>query len=131
MKRRRYTAAEKEAAVRRVAGGEPVTSVARAVGADRKRLYEWYRKYQDGGPEALQATGRPRQQAALNARARAWQDGRDEAAALRQQIAEQQRKIGEQEVDLDFFRRALRQLEEARRTTAGRGGAASTKSSKR
>jgi hypothetical protein len=50
---------------------------------------------------------------------------------LRRQLAEQQRKIGEQEVDLDFFRRALRQLEEARRTTAGPGSAASTKSSKR
>lgn len=76
MKRRRYTAAEKEAAVRRVSGGEPVTSVARAVGADRKRLYEWCRKYQDGGAGALQATGRPRRQSALNARSRAWQDGR-------------------------------------------------------
>jgi transposase len=129
--RRRYLAEEKEAAVRRVAAGEAVTSVARAVGADRKRLYEWYRKYQEGGAAALQATGRPRKEAALNARARAWRGGRDEVAALRRQVAEQQRKIGEQEVDLDFFRRALRQLEEAGRPTAGGGGAASTKSSKR
>jgi len=129
--RRRFVAEEKAAAIRRVAGGEAVTSVARSTGIDRKRLYEWYRKYQEGGAEALQATGRPRKQAALNAPARAWQDGGDEAAALRRQLAEQQRKIGEQEVDLDFFRRALRQLEEARRTTATRGGAASTKSSKR
>src|ERR1700730_4377030 len=114
--RRRYLAEEKEAAVRRVAAGEAVTSVARAVGADRKRLYEWYRKYQEGGAAALQARGRPRKEAALNARAR--RGGRDEVAALRRQVAEQQRKIGEQEVDLDFFRRALRQLEEARRPTA-------------
>lgn len=129
--RRRFLAEEKAAAIRRVAGGEAVTSVARSTGIDRKRLYEWYRKYQEGGADALQATGRPRKQAALNGRARTWQDGGDEAAALRRQLAEQQRKIGEQEVDLDFFRRALRQLEEARRTTATPGGAASTKSSKR
>ena len=129
--RRRFLAEEKAAAMRRVAEGEAVTSVARSAGIDRKRLYEWYRKYQEGGAEALRATGRPRKQAALKAQARGWQDGRDEAAALRRQLAEQQRKIGEQEIDLDFFRRALRQLEEARRTTATRGGAASTKSSKR
>jgi transposase-like protein len=129
--RRRYSVEEKAAAVRRVAGGEAVSSVAHAEGIDRKLLYEWYHKYQEGGAEALRSVGRPRAQAALDARARARQAGGDEAAALRRQVAEQQRKIGEQEVDLDFFRRALRQLEEARRTTAGRGGAASTRSSKR
>ena len=129
--RRRYLAAEKEAAVRRVAAGDAVSSVARATGIDRKRLYDWYRLYQSGGVEALQATGRPRKQARLTARAQAWQDGRDEVAALRRQLAEQQRKIGEQEIDLDFFRRALRQLEGTRRTGAAGGSVASTRSSKR
>ena len=129
--RRRYSAAEKAAAVRRVAAGEAVGSVARRQGIDPKRLYEWYAKYQAGGREALQATGRPRKQARSVARASARPSGQPEVAALRRQVSEQQRKIGEQEIDLDFFRRALRQLEEARRTTAGPGSAASTKSSKR
>jgi len=129
--RRRYSAAEKEAAVLRVAAGEAVSSVARRRGIDRKRLYEWYAKYQEGGREALQATGRPRKPARPATRAQAQPSGQPEVAALRRQLAEQQRKIGEQEIDLDFFRRALRQLEEARRTTAGQGGAASTRSSKR
>src|SRR3981189_2220270 len=109
--RRRYSAAEKEAAVQRVAAGE---AVGRA-----------------GGREALQAPGRPRKQARPAARAPARPSGQPEVAALRRQVSEQQRKIGEQEIDLDFFRRALRQLEEARRMNATRGGAASTKSSKR
>jgi transposase-like protein len=129
--RRRYSAAEKEAAVQRVAAGEAVGSVARRQGIDPKRLYEWYGKYQAGGREALQATGRPRKQARPAARAPARPSGQPEVAALRRQVSEQQRKIGEQEIDLDFFRRALRQLEEARRMNATRGGAASTKSSKR
>ena len=129
--RRRYSATEKEAAVQRVAAGEAVGSVAHRQGIDPTRLYEWYAKYQAGGREALQATGRPRKQARPAARAAARPSGQPEVAALRRQVSEQQRKIGEQEIDLDFFRRALRQLEEARRMNATRGGAASTKSSKR
>src|SRR3979409_2351428 len=57
--RRRYSAAEKEAAVQRVAAGEAVGSVARRQGIDPKRLYEWYGKYQAGGREPLQASRRP------------------------------------------------------------------------
>jgi transposase len=129
--RRRYSAAEKEAAVQRVAAGEAVGSVARQQGIDPKRLYEWYAKYQAGGREALQATGRPHKQTRPATRAPARPSGQAAVAALRRQVSEQQRKIGEQEIDLDFFRRALRQLEEARRINATRGGAASTRSSKR
>ena len=55
----------------------------------------------------------------------------DELSAARRQIAELQRKVGEQQVDLDFFRKALRHIEETRRVQGGPGGAASTKSSKR
>lgn len=132
MKKHQYfTEEQKRAAIARVLAGEAVSTVARSMGADRKRLYEWRGKYQEGGPEGLRSVGRPRKGQALSGRARSWHEAPDELTAARRQIAEQQRKIGEQEVDLDFFRRALRQLEEARRTTAGRGGAASTRSSKR
>src|SRR5260370_24586909 len=128
--RRRYSSAEKEAAVRRVAAGEAVGSVARRQGIDPKRLYEWYGKYQAGGREALQATGRPRKQARPAARAPARPSGQPDVAALRRQVSQQQRKNGDQENQLAFFRRSLRQLEEARRMNATRGGAASTRSSK-
>ena len=132
MKKHQYFTEERtRSAVARVAAGEAVSTVARSMGADRKRLYEWRGKYQEAGPQGLRSVGRPRKAQALSARARSWHEAPDELTAARRQIAEQQRKIGEQEVDLDFFRRALRQLEEAQRVTAGRGGAASTKSSKR
>src|ERR1700741_421933 len=129
-KKYRYLSeAEKRAAVGRVASGEAVSTVAGSIGVNRNRLYEWTRKYQRGGAEAVRRVGRPRKHEALTARA--WRDGENEARALGRQGGGEERKIGEQELDLDFFRRALRQLEEVRRTTTARGGAASTRSSKR
>lgn len=132
MKKHRYLSeAEKRSAVARVASGEAVSTVARSIGVNRNRLYEWYGKYQEGGAAALRRVGRPRKTEALGARARSWQDEPDEAKAAGRQIAELQRKVGEQEIDLDFFRRALRHIEETRRASATPGSAASTKSSKR
>jgi transposase-like protein len=121
----------KRAAVKRMADGEAASTVARDIGADRLRLYEWYHKYREGGPEGLRRVGRPRRGEALSARGQAWKDAPDENAALRRQIAELERKIGQQQVDLDFFRRALRHVEETRRAQAAPGAAASIKSSKR
>ena len=50
----------------------------------------------------------------------------DGLAAARRRIAELERKIGQQQLDLDFFRAALRHVREQRRRTGGSGGAAST-----
>jgi transposase len=131
-KKHRYFADDvKLAAVKRLADGEAASTVARDIGADRLRLYEWYHKYREGGAEGLRRVGRPRKQEALSARSEAWKDAPDENAALRRHIAELERKIGQQQVDLDFFRKALRHVEETRRAHAERGAAASTKSSKR
>lgn len=131
-KKRRYFAEEvKRAAVKRVVAGEAVSTVARDIGARRGRLYEWYHQYREGGPEGLRAVGRPRKEEAASARVRAWQDAADESAALRGHIAELERKIGQQQVDLDFFRKALRLVEETRRAQPGAGAAWSIKSSKR
>jgi transposase len=131
-KRYRYFPEEvKRAAVKRIADGEPVLVVAQEIGANRGRLNEWYRKYQEGGLEGLRRVGRPRKQEALNARARSWTEASDESAAAQRHIAALERKIGQQQVDLDFFRKALRLVEETRRAHGERGAAASTKSSKR
>jgi transposase-like protein len=132
MKKLRYfTDEQKLAAVARVLKGEAVSTVARSIGADRKRLYEWRSQYQEAGAEGLRPIGRPRKAEALGARSRSWEGTPDELAAARRQIAELQRKVGEQQVDLDFFRKALRHIEETRRVQGGPGGAASTKSSRR
>ena len=130
-KHRHFTEEQKRAAVARVLKGEAVSTVARAIGADRKRLYDWRSQYREAGPAGLRPVGRPRKAEALGARGRSWDEPPDELAAARRQIAELQRKVGEQQVDLDFFRKALRHIEETRRAAGGRGGAASTRSSKR
>ena len=132
MKKHRYFSEEqKRAAVARVVSGEAVSTVAGSIGAHRNRLYEWCRRHEEGGPAAVRRVGRPRKEEALSARARAWTEAADEASVARRQIAELQRKIGEQQVDLDFFRKALRHIEETRRAQATPGAAASTKSSRR
>ena len=130
MKRARTFSAElKRRAVGRVAAGEEVSAVAGDLKIDRRRLYEWQEQVRQGGLEALRGTGRPRKSgldgpplgsAILN-----------EGAAARRRIAELERKIGEQQGDLDFFRQALRHVK-ARQQAAGVSGARrSTKSSGR
>jgi hypothetical protein len=49
----------------------------------------------------------------------------------RQRVGELERKIGQQQVDLDFFREALRRIEETRRPNDGLGVKASTPPSRR
>jgi transposase-like protein len=132
MKKRRYFPVEvKGTAVKRVAAGEAVSAVAKDIGTTRGRLYAWYRKYREGGLEGLRRHGRPRKAEALIARSRSWKEAPDVSAATRHHIAELERKVGQQQVDLDFFRKALRRVEETRQAHAKAGGAASTKSSKR
>jgi transposase-like protein len=132
MKKPRYFPIEvKRGAVKRIAAGEAVSTVARDLGAGCGRLYLWYRQYQEGGLDRLRRHGRPSKQEAASARARSWQEAPEEGAALRRQIAELERKIGQQQVDLDFFRKALRHVEETRRAQSKAGAVASTGSSRR
>jgi hypothetical protein len=54
-----------------------------------------------------------------------------ESELARRRIAELERKVGQQQLELDFFRQALRQVEEARRRSSAPGVTGSTQSSKR
>ena len=132
MKERQYFALEvKRTAVKRVAAGEAVSTVALDIGTTCGRLYAWYRKYRAEGLDGLRRHGRPRKGEVLRARARSRKEAPDESAAAARRIADLERKIGQQQVDLVFFRRALRHVEETRRAQAKAGAAASTRSSKR
>jgi transposase-like protein len=121
----------KRTAVKRVASGEAVPAVALEIGVTSGRLYAWYSKYRAGGLDDLRPPGRPRKTEALRARAASRKEGPEESVAARRRIAELERKIGQQQVDLDFFRKALRHVEETRRAQAKAGATASTRSSKR
>lgn len=122
--------------VGRMLAGTNVTALAREVNVLRKDIYLWRDRFRSGGPEALRGIGRPRKAEAL-ARGASGKAARlpDVPAAklelARKRIAELERKIGQQQIEHDFFRQALRQVKEARRPSAGPGVTGFTRSSKR
>lgn len=119
-------------AVRRLLAGERIMALSRELEVLRKDLYAWRNLFRAGGAAALRPLGRPRKDdggvaASVQQRAR-------EVAAVDvtapERIAELERKIGQQQVELDFFRQALRQVREARRPNAGPGVTGSMRSFK-
>jgi transposase len=122
----------KLSAVNRMLRGENVSELARELQVRRKDLYLWRDHFRAGGPEALRGVGRPRKVAvSASSPAKATPAAASELDAARKRIAKLERKIGQQQVDLDFFRQALRQIKGARRPSNGPGAPASTPSSKR
>jgi transposase-like protein len=113
-KHREYPIALKRTAVARVAAGESIAEVARDLQVRDRLLYAWRDKVRAGGPAGLRGRGRPRQGAAARAAPVAAEAGEDELARAQRRVAELERKIGQQQVDLDFFRRALRHVRETR-----------------
>ena len=123
-----FSRAFKLAAVRRMIAGENISELSRELQVLRKDLYCWRARFRAGGPEALRGKGRPRKIEVMPPKPK----GRsDDAGAAQERIAELERKIGQQQVDLDFFRQALRRVGGARRPSAERGAPPSTRSSKR
>ena len=112
-KHREYPIALKRAALARVAAGESIAEVARDLKLRGRLLYAWRDKVRTGGPAGLRERGRPRKGAAAPAVAAAVAAaGEGELARAQRRVAELERKIGQQQVDLDFFRRALRHVRE-------------------
>jgi transposase len=120
MKRPKVASTElKRRAVERVAAGEAASVVAADLEINRQRIYEWQEQVRQGGLEALRGPGRPRKGALDGPPLRSAI--LNEGAAARRRIAELERKIGEQQADLDFFRQALRHVK-ARQQAAGVSG---------
>ena len=107
MKHREYPLALKQAAVARVAAGESIAEVARDRQLRGRLLYAWRDKVRTGGPATLRERGRPRKGGMAVAAPAVAAAGEGE-----RRVAELERKIGQQQVDLDFFRRALRHVRE-------------------
>jgi transposase len=134
-KARIFTREMKLTAVRRMLAGENVSGLARELKVLRKDLYKWRASFRSGGPAALRGPGRPRklvQDKPPDASAAAPPVQRDaELTKAAQRIADLERKIGQQQVELDFFRQALRQVGGKRRAGDGPGARSSTPSSRR
>jgi transposase len=140
---RRFSREFKMAALARMEAGENVSALSRELGVRRKCLYQWRERFRFGGPIALRSRGRPTKAEAVAIEAGSYgalpaasaqmppAAAPDELARARRRIEELERKVGQQQVELDFFQRALQQVRQARRQSGAPGGTASTRSSKR
>lgn len=126
-KRRVFDREFKVRVIERLMAGERAIALSRELGISSGRLSTWRKVYGGLGPQGLRRAGRPGQGEAKSEPTRRIED----LAAARQRIGELECKIGQQQLELDFFRRALRHIGEARRPSDGLGVKASTPPSRR
>jgi transposase len=130
---RKFSREFKLEAVRRILAGEQIRALSEELTVLRKDLYAWRKLFRAGGAEALRPLGRPRKGDGVIA-PRVRKRAREVAASdvdAPARVAELERKIGQQQIELDFFRQALRRFREARQPNTGAGVTGSTRSSRR
>ena len=111
MSRRRFSKEFKQTAVQRLQSGQSVAEVARALEVHPSDLHRWRRELHERGGRAFSGIGKKR--------------------AEESRVAELERKIGQQAMEIDFLKRAWQHVEEQRLLGALPGGAASTSRSRR
>jgi transposase len=111
LSRRKFTKEFKLAAVRRLETGASIAEVARACEVSPNVLHRWRREFRDGVERAFPGNGK----------SKAEQD----------RVAELERKIGQQTLEIDFLKRVLQRVEEARMLQALQATAPSTSKSKK
>ena len=131
--RRTFSREFKLGVIERLEAGESGSALALELGVKRTIIYRWRDAWRQGGAEALRSVrGRPRKAEALEmAQARGVAAKANDLVEARRQIAELQRKVGQQQLDLDFFKQALRHIEASRRPSIGPGATASSPRSRR
>jgi len=120
-------------AVGRLEAGERASALAIELNLNRTIIYHWRDRFRAGGAEALTSKrGRPRMPEVLAAEGlRASRARADGLVQARAHIAELERKVGQQQLDLDFFRGALQHIEGSRRPSDAPGVTASSPTSRR
>ena len=107
--------------MQRILRGESVSALQGEFRIKRSILYRWRDAYHKEGAAGLQRpVGRP---PGVPNPARPLVSA-EEVAARR--VAELERKIGQQALDIDFLRRAFKRVKESRRKNAAPGATAST-----
>jgi transposase len=109
--RRKFSREFKQTAIRQLAGGKSAAEVARALEVHPSDLYRWRRELEEHGERAFAGVGRKR--------------------AEEDKVADLERKIGRQALEIDFLKRALQHVEEQRLLRALSNGAPSMKRSQR
>jgi transposase len=122
-KRRVFNREVKLLAVERLMAGESATKIVQDLQIRASHLSKWWRNYRRYGPEGLRSAHRPRKSDVekLAPMAKAV-----DLAAAQQRIRELERKVGQQQLELDFFQKALRRVGQARRPSDGPGVQTST-----
>ena len=111
LSRRQFTKEFKLAAVRRLEQGVATAEVARALEVNPNLLHRWRKEFRQGPGNAFPGKGKQR-----------WSEGR---------IAELERKVGQQTLEIDFLKGCLQRIEEQRMLQALTGNPRSTGKSKR
>ena len=114
---RQFSVEFRQQAVQRMQSGVSTTALAKELGIRRKLLYQWRDRVVAGKPIVGQS-GRPRKGGD--------QRQSEERAHSEQLIAELERKIGQQQMVIDFFKGALQQIQQLRRLNSGSGATASS-----
>jgi len=110
LSRRQFTREFKLAAVRRLEMGASIAEVARAFEVNPNVLHRWRREFRDGPGNVFPGTGKRR-----------WEEGR---------VAQLERKIGQQTLEIDFLKGCLQRIEEQRQLQAMTGKPLSSSKSK-
>lgn len=110
LSRRRFTREFKLEAVQRLETGVSVAEIARAFEVDPNVLHRWRREFRQGPGNAFPGQGQRR-----------WEEGR---------VAQLERKVGQQALEIDFLKGCLQRVEEQRQLQAVTGKPLSTKKSK-
>lgn len=111
LSRRKFTREFKVAAVRRLEMGLRLAEVARGCEVNPSVLQRWRREFREEPGKAFSGLGRRR--------------------AEESRVAELERKVGQQAMEMDFLKRALQRAEELRQLRGGPGGAPSTSRSRK
>jgi transposase len=125
MKRRIFSVELKLKTLERMRAGESPSVLARELGVFPHKLHEWRRAWRENEGK-FRRRGPPSLADALEAGASV-----DDLEMARKRIADLERKLGQQALELDFFKGALRRIEASRQPKDGPGATASSPRSKR
>jgi transposase len=123
--RRSFTREYKLSVLALMADTPSIVGLAAELGLERKLLYCWRDKLAAGGAENLRRVGRP-SAAGSAERQQPGEPAAQSVADAQQRIAELERTIGRQQLEVDFFRAALQQVRGRRRTNGAPGAKASS-----
>jgi transposase len=109
LSRRQFTKEFKLAAVRRLEEGVSIAEVSRGLEVNPSVLQRWKKEFRAGTGNAFPGNGKAR-----------WSEGR---------VAELERKVGQQALEIDFLKGCLQRIEEQRMLQALSGNPPSSRTS--